>query len=376
MERWPEPAAFSLWYDWAGVRVPVAAATIVIGVCLAGMPGTSTQAPAMSTSEHRGLTAVTGLKVGHFTLSERPTGCTVVLAEQGAVAGVDVRGAAPGTRETDLLNPVNLVDTVQAIVLAGGSAFGLDAASGVVRYLDEHKLGFPTAYGPVPIVPAAILFDLGVGSNPAIRPGPDCGYRAATSATSGPVQEGSVGAGAGATIGKIKGAGFAMKGGIGSSSITLSGGLTVAALVAVNAFGDVIDPSTGRIVAGVRTADGKGFADARLLVRAGATLPGSVGQNTSIGVVATNVRLTKTQATRVAQMAHDGLARAISPAHTPFDGDTLFVLATGTSTQPGDVATIGALAAEVVADAVLRAVRHATGLPGYPSVRDLSGPSR
>ena len=330
----------------------------------------------MSTSEHRGLTAVTGLKVGHFTLSERPTGCTVVLAEQGAVAGVDVRGAAPGTRETDLLNPVNLVDTVQAIVLAGGSAFGLDAASGVVRYLDEHKLGFPTAYGPVPIVPAAILFDLGVGSNPTIRPGSDCGYRAAASATSGPVQEGSVGAGAGATIGKIKGAGFAMKGGIGSSSITLSGGLTVAALVAVNAFGDVIDPSTGRIVAGVRTADGKGFADARLLVRAGATLPGSVGQNTSIGVVATNVRLTKTQATRVAQMAHDGLARAISPAHTPFDGDTLFVLATGTSTQPGDVATIGALAAEVVADAVLRAVRHATGLPGYPSVRDLSGPSR
>jgi L-aminopeptidase/D-esterase-like protein len=330
----------------------------------------------MGASDARGLTAVAGLKVGHHTLTERPTGCTVVLAEAGAVAGVDVRGAAPGTRETDLLNPVNLVDKVQAIVLAGGSAFGLDAASGVVRYLDEHKLGFPTQYGPVPIVPAAILFDLGIGSPPSIRPTADCGYRAAMSATTGPVAEGSVGAGAGATVGKMKGAGFAMKSGIGSSSITLPGGLTVAALVAVNAFGDVIDPSTGRVVAGVRTADGRGFADARLLVRAGATMPGAVGQNTTIGVVATNAVLTKTQATRVAQMAHDGLARTISPVHTPFDGDTLFVVATGTGKQPGDVLTIGALAAEAVADAVLRAVRMATGVPGYPAVRDLAGAPR
>jgi L-aminopeptidase/D-esterase-like protein len=327
----------------------------------------------MDATDDRGLTAVAGLKVGHFTLSERPTGCTVVLAETGAVAGVDVRGAAPGTRETDLLNPVNLVDRVQAIVLAGGSAFGLDAASGVVRYLDERKLGFPTPYGPIPIVPAAILFDLGVGGNPAIRPGADCGYRAAMAATDGPVQEGSVGAGAGATVGKIKGAGFAMKSGIGSAAISVGDGVTVAALVAVNAFGDVIDPSTGRVVAGVRTADGKGLADARKLVRAGATLPGGVGQNTTIGVVATNVQLTKTQATRIAQMAHDGLARSISPVHTPFDGDTLFVLSTGTSKQPADVTTIGALAAEAVADAVLRAVGKATGLAGFPSVRDLAG---
>ncbi len=366
----------SLWYDRACVRTHVTLASVAIGILLAAAPGAWSQAPAMTTSENRGLTAVAGLKVGHFTLSERPTGCTVVLAEAGAVGGVDVRGAAPGTRETDLLNPVNLVDKVQAIVLAGGSAFGLDAASGVVRYLDERKLGYPTAYGPVPIVPAAILFDLGVGSNPSIRPGPDCGYRAALAATDGPVQEGNVGAGAGATVGKLRGVAFAMKSGIGSSAITLKGGLTVAALVAVNALGDVIDPSTGRVVAGARTADGKGFADARVLIRAGATLPGAVGQNTTIGVVATNVRLTKTQATRVAQMAHDGLARSISPVHTPFDGDTIFVMATGTSDQPADVTTVGTLAAEIVADAVLRAVRMATGIPGYPSVRDLPGPPR
>ncbi len=330
----------------------------------------------MSKPNGGGLTSVGGLKVGHHTMTGRPTGCTVVLAEAGAVAGVDVRGAAPGTRETELLNPVNLVDTVQAIVLSGGSAFGLDAASGVMRYLDERKIGFPTGYGPVPIVPAAILFDLGVGSNPSIRPDADCGYRAATIASAGPVEEGSVGAGAGATIGKVRGARFAMKGGIGSASISIGGRVTVAALVAVNAFGDVIDPATGRIVAGARAEDGKGFADARVLVRSGAMLPGKIGENTTIGVVATDMALTKTQATRVAQMAHDGLARSISPVHTPFDGDTLFVLSTGTSKQPTDVTAIGALAAEVVADAVLRAVRMASGVPGFPAIRDLAGSPR
>ena len=327
----------------------------------------------MTTIDSPGLTAVTGLKVGHHTLSERPTGCTVVLAEAGAVAGVDVRGAAPGTRETDLLNPVNTVDQVQAIVLAGGSAFGLDAASGVMRYLEERKLGYPTPFGPVPIVPAAILFDLGVGSKPSVRPGADCGYLAAQAAGAGPVEEGSVGAGAGATIGKIAGLGRAMKGGIGSAALTLPGGVTVAALVATNGLGDIIDPATGQVVAGVRTADGRGFADARVLVRSGATLAGGTGQNTTLGVVATNARLTKAQATKVAQMAHDGLARAISPVHTPFDGDTLFVLATGTDTRPPDIATIGALAAEVVADAVVRAARQATSVPGYPALRDLPG---
>jgi L-aminopeptidase/D-esterase-like protein len=358
------------------VRLAAASRIVFVLGCLAIPVVAQVPASPPGVAGALGLTGIAGIKVGHSTLAERPTGCTVVLAEAGAVAGVDVRGAAPGTRETDLLNPVNLVDRVQAIVFAGGSAFGLDAASGVVRYLDERKVGFPTPYGPVPIVPAAILFDLGVGSNPAIRPGADCGYRAATAASTGAVEEGSVGAGAGATVGKIKGIEFAMKGGVGTSAITLPGGLIVAALVVVNAFGDVVDPANGRVVAGARTPDGKGLADARILVRSGALLAGSVGQNTTIGVVATNARLTKTEATRVAQMAHDGLARSISPAHTQFDGDTLFVLSTGTRSEPAELTAIGALAAEAVADAVIRAVRTAKGLPGLPSVRDLAGVPR
>ncbi|MCX6544839.1 MAG: P1 family peptidase [Acidobacteria bacterium] len=321
--------------------------------------------------DDRGLTAVPGITVGHHTLAERPTGCTVVLTGAGAVAGVDVRGAAPGTRETDLLNPLNLVDQVHAIVLAGGSAFGLDAASGVMRYLDERKIGYPTHYGVVPIVPAAILFDLGVG-DPRVRPGADCGYAAAKAATDGPVPQGNVGAGAGATVGKLLGMDRAMKGGIGSAAITLPGGLTVAALVAVNALGDIIDPSTGRVVAGVRTPDGRGLADARVLIRSGATQTNPVGENSSIGVVATNARLTKVQATKVAQMAHDGLARAIAPVHSMNDGDTLFALATGRWIGTADVNIIGALAADVVAEAVLNAVRQASGLPGLPAVRDLA----
>lgn len=319
----------------------------------------------------KGLTAVAGIKVGQVTLSERPTGCTVVLVERGATAGVDVRGAAPGTRETDLLDPVNLVQQVQAIVLSGGSAFGLDTASGVMRYLDEKGIGYKTGAGVVPIVPAAILFDLGVG-NGKIRPGADCGYQAATTATSGPIREGSVGAGAGATVGKSAGGGRSMKGGIGTASITLPSGLTVAALIAVNAVGDIVDPATGKVVAGVRGADGKTLVDARTLLRSGAMERPAPGENTTIGVVATNVTLTKTQATKVAQMGHDGYARAIVPAHTMGDGDTLFALATGERAAPADVTLIGALAAEVVSDAILRAVREATGLPNYPSVRDLA----
>lgn len=329
----------------------------------------------MSTIDERGLTAVAGLTVGHDTLAGRPTGCTVVLAERGAVAGVDVRGSAPGTRETDLLNPLNLVDTVQAIVLAGGSAFGLDAASGVMRYLDERKLGLQTGYGTVPIVPAAVLFDLPVG-DPRIRPTAECGYAAAKAASAGPVAEGNVGAGAGATVGKLLGVARAMKGGIGSAAITLPNGLTVAALVAVNAFGDVIDPSTGRVVAGVRTPDGRGLADARMLIRSGATIQGAIGQNSTIGVVATNARLTKVQATKIAQMAHDGLARSIAPVHSMYDGDTLFALSTGVLDRAADVNTIGALAADMVVEAVLRAIRHASGIPGFPAARDLPGVAR
>ena len=326
--------------------------------------------PDLSTQSMKGLTDVAGIKVGHQTLTERPTGCTVILAERGAIGGVDVRGSAPGTRETDLLAPVNTVEYVHAIVLSGGSAFGLDAASGVMRYLEERGIGYETRAGKVPIVPAAVLFDLGIGGKPQIRPNADCGYRAAGAATDGNVMEGNVGAGAGATVGKYGGGG-AMKAGIGTASITMQGGLVVAALVAVNAVGDIIDPSTGQVVAGVRTPDGKGLADARKLLRAGVLARAAPGQNTTIGVVATNARLQKVQATKMAQMAHDGLARAISPAHTPGDGDTIFALATGAHTAPADVGLIGALAAEMVAEAVVRAALEATGIAGYPAARDL-----
>lgn len=321
------------------------------------------------------LTLVPGIKVGHVTLKARPTGCTVVLMEGGATAGVDVRGAAPGTRETDLLNPINSVEQIHAIVLSGGSAFGLDAASGVMRFLDERDIGFKlTSHGvpvTVPIVPAAVLIDLGVGGSAKIRPDADCGYRAAAAATNAPVAEGSVGAGAGATIGKSAGFKRAMKGGLGSAAITMPDGLIVAAIVAVNAFGDVIDPETGRVVAGVRTEDGKGLADARVLFRQAPIERPSIGGNTTIGVVATNRALTKAQATKVAQMAHDGYARAIVPVHTPADGDTVFAVSTGVDAGEVDLTQIGALAADVMATAVLRAVTQATGLPGYPAAREL-----
>jgi L-aminopeptidase/D-esterase-like protein len=327
-------------------------------------------------AETRGLTAVPGIKVGHFTLAERPTGCTVILTEAGATAGVDVRGGAPGTRETDLLQPLNTVQQVHAIVLSGGSAFGLDTAGGVMRYLEEKGVGFDVGVAKVPIVPAAILFDLTVGGKPGVRPGADCGYRAAQAATAGPIAEGNVGAGAGATVGKGAGMARAMKAGIGTASITTMDGLTVAVIVAVNAMGDIVDPASGRVVAGVRTADGEGLADARTMVRAGtygvAPAAPRPAENTTIGVVATNATLTKAQAQKVAQMAHDGLARAITPAHTPYDGDTIFAIATGARAGEPNISLIGSLAAEVVADAVLRAASQATGLPGLPASRDLS----
>ena len=319
-----------------------------------------------------GLTAIPGLKVGHFTLSERPTGCTVVLAEDGAVGGVDVRGGAPGTRETDLLDPVNSVQVVHGVVLSGGSAFGLDAASGVMRYLDERDIGYQVGPNVVPIVVGAILFDLSVGDNPRVRPDAECGYRAATHASTETPAEGNVGAGAGATVGKLRGRARAMKGGVGTASITLDDGLTVAAIVAINAVGDIIDPATGSIVAGVRTEDGQGFADARVLLREGALNEPQSGANTTIGVVATNATLTKAEVTKVAQMAQDGLARTIYPAHTPGDGDTVFSLAMGTFSGDASVSRIGALAADVMAEAIVRAVRAATGIPGFPAASDMS----
>jgi L-aminopeptidase/D-esterase-like protein len=341
-----------------------------LGVCVVLLATATaagqTQAPA------RGLTAVQGLKVGQHTFTERPTGCTVVIAEQGATAGVDVRGSAPGTRETDLLSPTATVDKVHAIVLSGGSAFGLDVATGVVRYLEQRGIGLAVGGAIVPIVPGAILFDLGVGDQ-KIRPTADCGFAAAQNATDGAVAEGNVGAGAGATVGKMRGRGRAMKGGIGSAEIVLPNGLVVAALVAVNARGDIIDPATGQVVAGMRTEDGKRLADVRTLLRSGAPdLPEPAPlEHTTIGVVATNATLTKTQASKVAQMAHDGFARAIVPSHTSGDGDAIFALATGTRAGPADLDTIGALAADAMAQAIVRAVRAATGIPGFPAARDL-----
>jgi L-aminopeptidase/D-esterase-like protein len=317
------------------------------------------------------LTAVEGLKVGHHTLTERLTGCTVILAEKGATAGVDVRGSAPGTRETDLLDPTNTVQQVHAIVLSGGSAYGLATADGVMRYLEEKGIGFSIGGGVVPIVPGAILFDLSVGDF-KIRPDASCGYTAAKAAGTGAVEEGNVGAGAGATVGKMAGMKRAMKGGLGSASITLPDGLVVAALVAVNARGNIVDPSTGKMVAGARTDDGKSIGDIHAMMRDGAhqfeALP---LQNTTLGVVATNARLTKAQAKKVAEMAHDGFARAIVPAHTSGDGDTIFALATGTRTGDVSIDRVGALAADAMVEAILRALRAAKSIPGFPAASDL-----
>jgi L-aminopeptidase/D-esterase-like protein len=344
------------------LRAAAALATLAASALLAGATAGAT--------ENRTLTAIAGITVGHVTLTERPTGCTVVLAAPAAVAGVDVRGAAPGTRETDLLSAITTVDRVNAIVLAGGSAFGLDAASGTVRWLDERGTGYETSVARVPIVPSAILFDLGLG-DPRIRPSADCGYRAAAAASAAAVTEGSVGAGAGATVGKMRGLSRAMKGGIGSAAVAMPNGLIVAALVAVNAYGDVIDPATGTVVAGVRTEDGRALADARRLLRDSPPAQPPAAENTTLAVIATNARLTKPQAVKLAQMAHDGFARAVSPVHTPADGDSVFALATAARTEPDDLLLIGALAAEVTAEAILRAVRAATSVPGVPALRDL-----
>lgn len=326
--------------------------------------------PRAGNAVNRTLTAVPGIKVGHFTLTERPTGCTVVLVEGNAVGGVSQRGGAPGTRETDLLDPLNMVDKVNAVVLSGGSAFGLESAAGVVRWLEERNIGWQTGPARVPIVPAAILYDLDIGGNPRIRPTADCGYRAAAAATAGPVQEGSIGAGAGATAGKLGGPERRIKAGIGSAAIALPNGLVVAAMVVVNASGDIIDPATGTVVAGVRNADGS-FADARKLLRSGVTRRSRAGENTTLGVVATNARLTKVQASRMALMADDGYARAISPSHTLFDGDTIFTLATGRWDGEVDLTLVGSLAAEAVADAIVRAGTQATGVAGVPAASDL-----
>ena len=346
---------------------------VMIVVAAAGIAGAQSR-PAPPVVE-KGLTAVDGVKVGHYTMPGRPTGCTVVLFEAPAVASVDVRGGAPATRETDLLEPRNLVQEVNALVLSGGSAFGLDSGTGVMRYLEEHGQGYPTPTGPVPIVPGASLIDLWFGGDAKVRPNADCGYRAAAAATSGAVEEGNVGAGAGATVGKLLGNARAMKAGIGTAAIALPDGLVVAALVAVNAAGDIIDPASGRPIAGVRTEDGRGLADARALIRAGAVkAPPRARDHTTLGVVATNAALTKAQAQKVAQMAHDGYARAIAPVHTPYDGDTIFAAATGRWKGEANLLVIGSLAADAMAQAIVRAATQARGLGGVPASRELREP--
>ena len=313
------------------------------------------------------ITDVQGIEVGQAQDEAALTGCTVILCRKGAVAGVDVRGGAPGTRETDLLNPVNLVEKVHAVLLAGGSAYGLDAASGVMRYLEEQNIGFDAGVAKVPIVPAAILFDLAVG-RPDVRPDAEMGYRAVSAASDDAPLEGNVGAGTGASVGKILGLKTAMKSGLGTASMNI-GKLIVGAIVAVNAWGDVIDPQNGQILAGARSTslgplklgqDGY-FSNTLELMK---TFVGRTGlsfasrSSTVIGVVATNARLTQAEATKVAQMAQDGLARTIRPAHTMLDGDTIFALATGE--RKTDPSMVGAFAVEVMAQAIIRAVQKAT----------------
>jgi L-aminopeptidase/D-esterase-like protein len=326
-------------------------------------------------TEQASITDVPGIKVGHAENKSAATGCTVILCEKGAVGGVDQRGGAPGTRETDVMNPVNLVDVVHAILLTGGSAFGLDAVSGVMRYLEEKKIGFNVGVARVPIVPAAVLFDLGVG-DASIRPDARMGFQACRNASRQPVIQGNVGAGTGATVGKLFGMKNAMKAGIGSGSINLGNGVVVGAIMAVNAFGDVIDPETNDILAGTRLLhrksqkkDAWSFANTLHCMRkpiGKMVLRVASKSNTVIGVVATNARLNKAEATRVAMMSQDGLARVIRPAHTMLDGDTVFVLSTGKKSM--DISTIGAYGAEVAASAILMAIRNARTDYGIPAL--------
>jgi L-aminopeptidase/D-esterase-like protein len=322
------------------------------------------------------ITDVRSIEVGHAQDEEALTGCTVIICRKGAVAGVDVRGGAPGTRETDLLNPINLVETVHAIVLAGGSAFGLDAASGVMRYLEEEEIGFNTGVAKVPIVPAAILYDLNLG-RADVRPDSAMGYRAAASASSDPPAEGNAGVGMGASVGKMFGLGLGMKAGVGTASMNIGGGVMVSALVAVNAWGDVIDPKTNQIIAGLRSGKvgplrvGKkdDFADTLSMMKStiGRNILGLTSRaNTVIGVVATNAKLTNAQATKVAQMAQDGIARTIRPAHTMLDGDVIFALSAGA--RKAEISSVGAFAAEVMAEAIFRAVKMAKPVGELPGL--------
>jgi L-aminopeptidase/D-esterase-like protein len=315
------------------------------------------------------ITDVPGIKAGHWTDLDAATGCSVVLCEAGAMGGVDVRGGAPGTRETDLLRPGTLVPAVNAVLLTGGSAFGLDAAGGVMKWCEEHEVGLTYGGYTVPIVVGAVLFDLGVG-RPDVRPDAASGYAACEAAADGPVAQGSVGAGTGATLGKALGMRLAVKGGIGTASEWTESGLVVGALFAVNALGEVVDSTNGRVVAGPRDPEG-GFVDTSEVLRNVAPPPAP--HNTTIGVIATNARLTKEQANRLATVAHDGLARAVRPAHTLADGDVVFTLATGRyeGIDPAGLRALDVMAARAVERAIVNAVRSATTVAGIPSIRDL-----
>ncbi len=326
------------------------------------------------------ITDVPGIEVGHFTDPRRPTGCSVVITRQGAVGGVAVRGAAPGTRETDLLEPGNTVNQVHAVLLSGGSAWGLDAAGGVMRWLDEQGIGLNVGPARVPIVPAAVLFDLNLG-DPSIRPDAQAGYAACLNASTQAPAQGNVGAGSGASVGKLFGMQRAMKGGIGTACVRV-GGVTVGALVACNALGDVIDPDTGALIAGARHESGQGkgngLCDTRRSLLAGVPpLPILAGTNTTIGVIATDAKLTKAQAQRIAQIGHDGLARSINPVHTLSDGDTLFALSTGLATTSPGMTVLCVMAAEAVALATVQAVKAAQSLVvgglRLPAARDGHG---
>jgi L-aminopeptidase/D-esterase-like protein len=314
----------------------------------------------------KGLTEISGIRVGHFSDYEAITGATVVLCGAGAVAGVDVRGSATGTAELGTLDPGHITDRVHAVVLSGGSAFGLEAAGGVRRWMERRGIGFKTGAAMVPIVPSAILYDLAIGKAD-IRPTLEMGEAAAGAADDGPVAEGAVGAGTGATVGKLFGMKQAMKGGIGSASVWLPGGVVVASLAAVNAFGDVRDPATGKILAGARRDPGSAeFADTVAHIKSGTARGGIPGGNTTLAVVATNARLTKVEATKLAQQAQLGVARTIYPVNTLFDGDVVFALSLGEASA--DLSALGVAAAEAVAEAIVRAVRAAPTLGGVPGL--------
>ncbi|MCK5673921.1 MAG: P1 family peptidase [Spirochaetales bacterium] len=315
------------------------------------------------------ITDVPGIKVGHAQNIEAGTGCTVIMCgEEGAVAGVDVRGGGPGTRDLDCLDPVNLVTKAHAVYLGGGSAYGLDGAAGVMQYLEEKNIGLDIGVGVVPIVPGAVLFDLLVGGY-KIRPDKEMGYQACLNAVSANKAEGNVGAGTGAAVGRIKGPDFFMKGGIGTASRQV-GDLIVGAIVAVNCFGDVICPFTGRILAGTLDESKKSMVDTMSIISSSVdSIGNALSSNTTIGCIAVNADFSKVEATKVAMMAHDGFARAINPIHTMTDGDTTFCMATGG--VKAHVTAVGALAAEVMAEAIVNAVKNAEtayGIPGYKDI--------